>query len=247
MKTIKAGILALSVAALMVSCDSKEKARLQSKIDSLNTELVASQQEASQLKEVNVLIDSIDASRKVLRANVVEGTSYANYSERLNDINQYIKDTQMKIADLEKKSKSAAGLSASVKRLKADLELRQQEIAALQLEVARFRSDNETMARAIAQKDSTLLAKDDVIRIRESDITSLETLMKDTNEQNKVSTANLYFDQAKAMEKVAERTNFAPRRKKEAKREALELYKISLSLGKSEAQPKIDALEKDLS
>lgn len=247
MKTIKAGILTLGVAALLVSCDSKEKARLQYKVDSLNTELQASQQEASQLKEVNVLIDSIDASRRVLRANVVEGTSYSSYSERLNDINQYIKDTQLKIADLEKKSKNAAGLSTSVKRLKADLELRQQEIAALQLEVSKIRSENELMARAINQKDSTLLAKDEVIKVRESDISSLETLMKDTNDQNKLTTANLYFDQAIAMEKVADRTNFAPRRKKEAKREALELYKISLSLGKTEAQSKIDALEKDLS
>lgn len=247
MRTFKAGILTLGIAAALVSCDSKEKERLQYKIDSLNTELQASQQEASQLKEVNVLIDSIDASRRVLRANVVEGTSYANYSERLNDINQYIKDSQAKIAELEKKSKNAAGMASSIKRLKADLELRQSEIAALQLEVSKMRSENETMVRAINTKDSTLLAKDEVIKVRETDISSLETLMKDTNEQNKITTANLYFEQAKAMEKVADRTNFAPRKKKEALREALELYKISLSLGKTEAQKKIDAIEKDLS
>ena len=247
MKTVKAGILTLGIAALLVSCDSKEKERLQYKIDSLNTELQASQAEASQLKEVNVLIDSIDASRRVLRANVVEGTSYSSYSERLNDINQYIKDSQMKIAELEKKSKNTAGMASSIKRLKADLELRQQEVAALQLEVSKMRSENETMAKAITQKDSSLLAKEEVIKVRESDIASLETLMKDTNEQNKVTTANLYYEQAKAMEKVADRTNFAPRKKKEALREALELYKISLSLGKEEAQKKINALEKELS
>lgn len=247
MKTVKAGILTLGIAVLLVSCDSKEKERLQYRIDSLNTELQVSQAEASQLKEVNVLIDSIDASRRVLRANVVEGTSYTSYSERLNDINQYIKDSQMKIAELEKKSKNAAGMASSIKRLKADLELRQQEVAALQLEVSKMRSENETMTKAISQKDSSLLAKEEVIKVRESDIASLETLMKDTNEQNKMTTANLYFEQAKAMEKVADRTNFAPRKKKEAMREALELYKISLSLGKEEAQKKIDALEKELS
>jgi hypothetical protein len=110
-----------------------------------------------------------------------------------------------------------------------------------------MRGENEMMAKAISSKDSTLLAKDEVIKVRETDISSLETLMKDTNEQNKLTTANLYYDQAKAMEKVADRTNFAPRRKKEALREALELYKISLSLGKTEAQKKIDVLEKELS
>ena len=43
------------------------------------------------------------------------------------------------------------------------------------------------------------------------------------------------------------RTKFAPKKKKETKREALELYKLSLSLGKTDAQSKIDELEKDLS
>lgn len=247
MKTLTAGILTLSIAVVLIGCDSKEKAKLQYKIDSLNTELQTSQMEASQLKDVNVLIDSIDASRKVLRANVVEGTSYASYSERLQDINQYIKESQTKIAELEKKSKNVAGMASSLKRLKANLELRQSEIAALQLEVSKMRSENQLMDRAITQKDSTLLAKDEVIKVRETDIASLETLMKDTNEQNKITAANLYFEQAKAMEKVADRTNFAPRKKKEALREALELYKISLSLGKPEAQKKIETLEKDLS
>jgi len=165
----------------------------------------------------------------------------------LNDINQYIKESQVKIAELEKKSKNAAGMSSALKRLKADLELRQSEISALQLEVSKMRSENETMMRAISQKDSTLLSQEEVIKVRETDIASLESLMKDTNEQNKITTANLYYEQAKALEKVADRTNFAPRKKKEALREALELYKISLSLGKTEAQKKIDAIEKDLS
>ena len=106
MKTIKTGIVILGFAAALVSCDSKEKARLQSKVDSLNTELQASKQVEEQMREVDQLIDSIDASRRVLRANVVEGTSYDNYASRLRDVNQYIKDTQSKIAELEKLQKA---------------------------------------------------------------------------------------------------------------------------------------------
>ena len=71
--------------------------------------------------------------------------------------------------------------------------------------------------------------------------------MPNDNEETRIATADLYFDQAAAWEKVADRTNFAPRKKKQARREALELYKISLSLGKTEAQGKIDKLEKELS
>lgn len=247
MKTLNAGIVFLGIAAILSSCDSKEKARLQYKVDSLSTELQSSQQVAEQMKEVDILIDSIDLSRKVLRANVVEGTSYDRYSSRLKDINQYIKDTQVKIAELEKTSKNVKGLSSTVRRLKADLELRSQEVAALQMEVSKMRSENQSMAVAISKKDSTLLAKEDIIKVREADITAFEASMRDTNEKNRVAMADLYYNQAKALEVVADRTNFAPRKKKQAMREAIELYKISLSLGKTEAQKRITALEKELS
>jgi hypothetical protein len=69
--------------------------------------------------------------------------------------------------------------------------------------------------------------------------------MQDTNESNKIKMAELYYNQAKALEVVAERTNFAPRKKKEAMRDALELYKIALSLGMAVAQERIDILEKE--
>ena len=237
----------VGIAFILSSCDRGEKARLNARVDSLNTELQASQQIEDQMKQVNVLIDSIDASRKVLRANVVEGTSYDDYSSRLKDINQYIKDTQDKISALEKTAKGARGLSSAVKRLKSDLELRSQEVAALQLEVTKMRTENESMEAAIARKDSTLLVKEDIIKVREADIVAFEASMRDTNEKNRFAMAEMYFNQAKTLEVVADRTNFAPRKKKQAMRDAIELYKISLSLGKTEAQDRINALEKELS
>lgn len=247
MKTIKTLVLSLGIAAALLSCDTKEKERLQSKVDSLTTELNSSQKVAAQLKEVDVLIDSIDLSRNLLRANVVEGTSYTSYSERLKGINQHIKETQRKIAELEKTSGKVPGLNSSLRRLKSDLELRSQEISALQLEVSKMRSENQSLATAISQKDSTLMMKNDVIKVKESDIASLETSMKDATEKNRIAMADLYYKQASALEKVADRTNFAPRKKKEALREAVELYKISLSLGKEEAQDRINVIEKALS
>ena len=58
--------------------------------------------------------------------------------------------------------------------------------------------------------------------------------------------ADMYFAQAQALETAAQRTKFAPRKKKETKREALELYKLAYSLGKAEAQNRIDELEKEV-
>lgn len=241
------GILSLSIAALMTNCDSKERAQLQHRVDSLSAELQASKQVEATMGEIGVLIDSIDANRAALRTEMVEGTSYTDYIRRLKDINNHITDTKNKVTELEKTVKSAKSSSAvALKRLKADLELRSQELLALQSEIENMRAENRKLATDITVKDSTLNNREEVIKLREQDISSLESLVKDINEQTKVKVANLYYAQAQALETAAQRTHFAPKKKKETKREALELYKLSLSLGKAEAEARIAELEKDL-
>lgn len=241
------GILSVGMAALMMSCDSKERAQLQHRVDSLSAELQASKQVEATMGEIGVLIDSIDANRQALRTEMVEGTSYMDYVRRLKDINTHISETKSKVTELEKNVKSAKSASAgALKRLKQDLELRQKEMLALQSEIENMRAENRKLTANITSKDSTLTNRDEVIKLREQDIASLESLVKDINEQTRVKTANLYYAQAQALETAAQRTHFAPKKKKETKREALELYKLSLSLGKTEAEARIAQLEKDL-
>lgn len=245
---ITAGIISLGLVTMLLSCDTKERAQLQHKVDSLSAELQASKQVEMTMTEVGVLIDSIDASRNALRTEMVEGTSYKDYIARLKEINQHIANTEAKISDLEKNLKSVKGQSnASIKRMKADLDARSQELLALQVEIEKMREENRSLASNVTRRDSSIVAKEEVIRMREQDIASLEGLVKDINEQTKVKVANLYYAQAQALEETAKRTHFAPKKKKETKREALELYKLSLSLGKSEAQERIVELEGDLS
>lgn len=241
------GILSVGIAALMMNCDSKERAQLQHRVDSLSAELQASKQVEATMSEIGVLIDTIDANRQALRTEMVEGTSYSDYIKRLKDINNHITETKTKVAELEKNVKSAKNSSAvALKRLKADLELRSQEMLALQSEIENMRAENRKLTTDINTKDSTLTLAGETIKMREQDITSLESLVKDINEQTRVKTANLYYAQAQALETAAKRTNFQPKKKKETKREALELYKLSLSLGKTEAEARIAELEKDL-
>jgi hypothetical protein len=61
-----------------------------------------------------------------------------------------------------------------------------------------------------------------------------------------VSEADSYFMRAQAVEEAANRTKLAPKKKKDTLKEAIELYKKALSLGKTEAQDKITELEKKI-
>jgi chromosome segregation ATPase len=245
---IKKLVFVLPFVGMLWSCNVKEKQRLQAQVDSLQTELQMSQQTAQTLEEVGALIDSIDANRHLLRTDVVEGTSYQDYKSRLQSINRHIVETEAKIAELEKSVKTSKGASASyattIKRLKADLEMSSKQIVALQGEVDKLRHDNEALAISVTQKDSMLVKNEEVIKLREQDVATLEAKVVEVSNAATKTQADMYYAQAAALETAASRTKFAPRKKKETQHEALELYKLSLSLGKTEAQLKIDELEK---
>lgn len=240
-------IFVLPLLAALWSCDNKEKERLQAKVDSLQTALEVSKQTEQQLTEVGALIDSIDASRQLLRTDVVEGTSYTDYKNRLVNINSYIRETQGKIDELEKTAKNNRALSATIKRLRNELQMSTEQIAALQQEVEKMRTENTALARNVSERDSVISLNTETIKMREQDISALETKVTEINAKARSEQADLYFAQAQALETAASRTKFAPKKKKETMREALELYKLSLSLGKQEAQEKISELEKEIS
>lgn len=247
---LKKLLFAIPVVALFAACDNGEKVALQSKVDSLKVELEASQKVAATLTEVGVLMDSIDASRQLLRVNMVEGTTYDDYKSRMKDINGYVKDTQKKIDDLEtslKKSNSnAASYSKQLKKLKNDLESKSKEIASLQEQVDKFRSENQNLITTVGMQEAELSDKSAQIETKNQELALIEARVQEMMIQSKMSEADAYFARGQAVEEAARRTQLAPRKKKETYKEAIELYKKSLSLGKTEAQEKITALEKKI-
>src|SRR5687768_374599 len=190
MTMIKKLVFGLPILGMLWSCGTQEREQLRSQNDSLRTELKMSQQTAATLEEVGALIDSIDANRKLLRTDVVEGTSYNDYTSRLKDINSHIKSTENKIAELEaavKKSKgSSSAYNATIKRLKADLELSTQQIAALQTEVEKMRGENAQLASNLSQRDSVITVNTETIKMREQDVANLETKVTEINAQAKM-------------------------------------------------------------
>ncbi len=239
-------ILGFAVGVLFACSDKEKEHALQAQIDSLQTELQSSQETAQQMQEIGVMIDSIDANRQLLRTDMVEGTSYTDYKERLAGINQYVKETQARIDELEKSAKNSAIYASTIRRLRKDLDTRMKQIAALESEVTRVRSENRSLSQTVSQRDSVINVNSETIRLGEQSLAELESRMQEINLQAKTDQAQAYYKQAEALEVAADRTKFAPKKKKATQREALELYRMALSLGMAEAQAKVQQLEKDL-
>jgi DNA repair exonuclease SbcCD ATPase subunit len=244
---IRKFILGLAAVGILWGCNNKEKeVALQSEIDSLRTELQESQQTAEALQEVGVMIDSIDASRQLLRTDMVEGASYQDYKNRLASIREYVNESQAKIAELEKNAQKSRGYQGTIRRLKADLDKTTQMLMTLEDEVKNVRAENKSLTRNVSSRDSIIILNEMALRQREENLATLESQMQELNVESKNFQAESYFNQAKALEEAANRTQFAPRKKKKAQQEALDLYKKALELGKDEAQVKVEELEKDL-
>lgn len=247
---LKRFLFILSVVAILAGCKQRENEQLTAQVDSLRSELIASQEAAQTLQEVGTLLDSVDASRQLLRTNMVEGTSYDEYLARMRDINDYVKETQLKIRELEKSvknSKSASATYAStIKKLKNDLEARSKELVALQQLVNDYKTRNDDLVQTVQIKDTEITEKSELLRVKGEELSTMENQVKDLMTKSKVNEADSYFAQARAVEETANRTKFAPRKKKKSQQEALELYKMALFLGKEEAQTRIAALEKKL-
>lgn len=237
------------IAATLMSC-GRESEKLRSEVDSLKAELQTSQQFATTLQEVSVLMDSIDANRQLLRVNMVEGTTYDNYTARMKDINNYVKSTQSKIEDLEGTLKKSKGnnraLTATIKKLKADLEAKNVEIGKLQELVATMGNENRNLITTVGLQEAELNDKEEQIITKQQELALIEAKIQELMISSKVSEADSYFARAQAVEEAANRTKLAPKKKKETLREAVELYKKALSLGKQEAQEKITELEKKI-
>src|SRR6187551_1918857 len=226
---LKKLLFAAPVLALFAACDNGEKVALQSKVDSLKVELEASQKVAATLNEVGILMDSIDASRQLLRVNMVEGTTYDDYKSRMKDINGYVKDTQKKIDDLEKSLSSSQSKNSTnaklIKKLKGDIETKSKEIASLQEQVDKFRSENQNLITTVGMQEAELSDKSAQIETKNQELALIEARVQEMMIQSKMSEADAYFARGQAVEEAARRNQLAPNKKKETYKEKIELYK----------------------
>lgn len=235
------------IPGFLLSCDSAEKQSLQSQVDSLQVELEKSHETSQTLTEIGTLLDSIDATRQLLRINLVEGTPYEDYAGRMSELNDYIRESQTRIDKLEQSLRSsqanAQAFAKTIKQLKKELATRNEEMAFLQEQVEQFRNENENLIITVNLQDAEIADKQEQIDAKSQELALIEERVQQLMIEAKVSEAEAYFLRAEAIETAAERTKLAPKKRKETMQEALDLYKKALSLGKSEAQAKISELE----
>ena len=243
--------LSLIAVFFLASCGVKEEnEKLIMENEDLQAELTRAQLAVSTLEEVGSLIDSIDKARNVLKLELEAGTNYEDYLERMEDINEYISDTEAKITELEielnKSSSKSQAYVRTISRLKKDLASKTKEIASLQVSVENFKKENTNLINMVDLQETEIIDLEVEIALKMEELNLIENKVMEIMKKAQVSEADSYFALGEAMEEAARRTKLAPKKRKETYKEAIEIYKKALAFGREDAQAKIDELEKKI-
>lgn len=244
-------MLLMSAFVALVGCLPKgESSEMQTKLDSLQQELKTARRAVTVLQEVGELMDSVDAARNELSMDMEVGTNYEDYKTRMGNIRSYIQQTEQKLdvlqAELEKSDANRRAYASTVKKLRKNLEAKGKEVQALQAQVDNYKAENQDLITTLDLKSDELEKKEQEIAKRKEELAMIEARIEELRATSKTTEADAYYARAEALEEVANRTRFAPKKKKESYKEALNLYQESLVLGRSDAQDRIDALSKKI-
>ena len=242
----------ISSLSILNSCDSGEKAKLQEEVEKLRAEIKDTESHnnimANQINEVDMMLDSIERSQNILNTQLEIGTTYDDYSNRLNFINEYINNSKQKLDELEdqlgqsdQKNKTFAAMIA---KLRKNIEDKENSISFLNEQVEKYKAENEGLITTVELQKQKLSQQKDEILAKELELAELESKIHNLSEEANEKEANAYFARAQQMEELAKRTKFAPKKKKESLKDAHKLYKKAFELGRVDAFEKMEDLEK---
>jgi chromosome segregation ATPase len=247
----KSVVLYLLAGFIVFSCVPKaEKEKLEMENEELRAELTRAQMAVTTLEEVGTLMDSIDKARNALKLDMEAGTNYNDYLERMNDINNYVNETEAKLNQLEQQlDKSSANNRAylqTISRLKNELATKSQQVTELQSAVENYKKENTQLLSMVDIREAQITDLEEEISMKLEELGFLESRIQEIMKMSQVSEGDSYFALGEALEEAAKRTKLAPKKRKETYMEAIEYFKKAQAFGREDAQAKIDALEKKI-
>lgn len=235
----------LASVVLLSACSGNKLDRLAAQNDSLRMELKKAQSVISNYSVITASLDSLEGLRKVVSAQTKHEPAHAVMASRIHAINKHVIETDQKINSLDKQLKSTRHENSAyvmmVDALKSELQIRVDEVTILEGNITDVEQMNEEVKWEKEQAVSQLLNE---VNAKKLALTGLEDRLHQLEITFRNTEAEAVYARAVAVEESARKTRLAPGRKRESLNEALELYKKARSLGKTEAESNIRALEK---
>jgi|GEM_PF-4565702 len=247
----KTTLLFFVIAVFFASCENDT---LRNRISVLEAELDSSkntsQQFSDQFQKVDLLIDSISKSESYIAFNLETGTSYQDHIDRLRGLSAFVEYTRQKILSLEKRMADVHTENTTLKmligKMRKELENKDKIISRLRKQVSEYEVENEELIKLVDLQKKEIIDIEQQLKLKMTALEKAENSIKELKTEKEKVMADAFYEKAEAAEEIAKRTNFAAQKKKKAYEEALSLYKMAYEAGRTDAQQKINALEKKL-
>lgn len=220
-----------------------ENEQLKMKIDSLEQTVEANEYIIGLMEVVGQYMDSIDASRKWVRLNLVEGLTEEDYVARMRNLNLYVQKAEWTIGELEKTRQAYV---SQVRRLKEEVGKQNEEISRLQISVDQFRNKARKFEGKLAITQNQLMEVEASLDFNKKELESASSEIEGLMEKMVLTEAEIFYVQGEGMEEVAKKIRLAPKRKRKSLEEALQAYRTSFEMGYAPAEERIEILEKKL-
>lgn len=251
---IRITILFLSLlVCFLTGCGiQSENEQLKQKVSELENELndknVVSVKLSNQLNKVDLLIDSISKSEAYMAFNLEMGTSYQDHVDRLRSLSAFIEYTRQKMLKLENQMSEQNSeyntMQLLISRMRKELEAKDLIIKKLRNQIANYEAENEELIRLVDLQKKEIIDIEQQLKLKIAALNKAEMSIEALKTEKDKIIADAFFEQAEATEQIANMTKFAPKKKKEAYNDALNLYKMALEAGRKDAAGKIKEIEK---
>jgi hypothetical protein len=231
---------------LLAGCNKSKVALLEKLNDSLKLELQARNAVIASMHEADNLLDSIDHHRNILQ-QIEEGPVHERFSDRLQEIKDYVKSSEEKMErfekDLRSKRNEAFAYMMMVDALKSEVGIRATEVEQLEDTVDLHLSHKVDLQNDLKSHQAEMAQLLQNITEKERELSNLKTRM---HEIVRNAEAEAFYAKGKNVEESAKKIKLAPAKKRDTMKEALELFKKAYALGKSEAKVDIDNLNRSI-
>jgi septal ring factor EnvC (AmiA/AmiB activator) len=245
----KAIVLSLIV-VLITGCQSEEVTKLREENALLKSILDDPRFLRAELAEVNMIVDDIDATRKVNASERQNITSFVEFKARLNDVHNHIKKSEQKLRSLEKEltvlRNETSAYTMMVYALKGEVSIRDEDVVVLSSTLKNFQQKNAELLDSVRFQEDRAAGLHSHIEDKQRKLSALETKMIAMENDFKRTEAEVYYAKGQLLEESARKVRLAPQKRKQSFTEALELYRKAYTLGKKEAAKNISILEQSL-
>lgn len=133
-----------------------------------------------------------------------------------------------------------------IKDMKEEVAKREKTIIQLSEQVEKFKEENTALIKTVDLQKGEILAQERMINDKKIELSLLEAKLNELQTEAKKAQADAYFARAETNVELAEKTKFAPKKKKQHYQDAYDLFKKSFEAGREDAYKRMEELEEEI-